>query len=254
MAASPGVTRVSVALTPEALAPDPAGVCVVVDVIRASTTLVALAGSGDPQVWVAKDIETARKAAARLGAGTVLCGESGGEKPDGFDLGNSPREIADTSLHGRKVVFATTNGSRALHRWSASRRTFVAALRNVGAAARRALEAARGQPEEQTEISIVCAGRSGEVALDDVYTAGEMVRRMLRIRPNVELDESATLAMIVKQAYRTPYEALKVSRSARMLEPLGLQEDVRFCAELDASIVVPELGNGGSLRIVPDGL
>ena len=243
------MTHLSVAFTPDALQPDPSGVCAVVDAIRASTTLVALAEAGDPEVWVARDIEEARLVASKLGPGALICGESGGVKPEGFDWGNSPREIADEDFHDRTVVFATTNGSRALHQWSVSRRTYVAALRNVGAATWRVLEAAAEGPVDSTMVSIVCAGREGEVALDDIYTAGEMVRRMLQARPDLELDEAAVIAMHVNLAYATPYEALMASSSARLLEPLGLAEDVQFCAEIDASIAVPELGSGGKLRI-----
>ena len=251
MADNQALTRIRVALLPESLDPDPAGVCAVVDVIRASTTLVTLAEAGDPDVWLASSPEAARRGRARLGRPVVLCGEQGGVKPEGFDHGNSPREIAAADFSGRVVVFATTNGTRALRRWRETRRTYVAALRNVGAVAWRLLEMAVEGPEPGS-ITLVCAGRNGEIALDDVYTAGAVVRRMLHAQPDLELDETAVIAMQVNRSYQSAAEALKLSRSARLLEPVGLADDVPFCAETDVSIAVPELGGDGKLRLLED--
>lgn len=233
------------ALLPDALEPNPEGVCAVVDVIRASTTLVTLAESGDPEVWLAADPDVARAAAARVGPRPTLVGEEGGVAPAGFDFGNSPREIAQADLSGRAVIFATTNGTQALRRWRPSSRTYAAALRNVGAVAHRLLEAERA-------ITIVCAGRSGELALDDVYTAGAVVRRLLHIVPSVDLDETAAVALQVNRGYQSAAEALKLSISAQLLEPIGLAGDVAFAAETDVSIAVPELGGDGKLRLLED--
>ncbi len=235
-----------VALLPDMVDPDPAGVCAVVDVIRASTTLIALAEAGDPDVWLAADHDTARAAAARIGPDVMLGGEEGGLKPKGFDFGNSPREAAAGSYASRKVVFATTNGTRALRRWSAARRTYVAALRNIGAVAWRLLEGAA----ESGTMTLVCAGREGALALDDVYAVGTIIRRILHLQPDVELDEAAVVALRVTRAQPDAGEALAESESAKALERVGLSKDVPFCAVLDASIAVPELGGEGRLQLL----
>ncbi|MBM4435781.1 MAG: 2-phosphosulfolactate phosphatase [Actinobacteria bacterium] len=244
------MSRVRVAFLPEALRPDAGGVCAVIDVIRATTTLVALAEAGDPEVWLAPDPERARSAAVHLRGPVLLCGEQGGLKPPGFDYGNSPRELATLRLGGQTVVFATTNGTKALRSWSGVQRTYVAALRNVGAVAWRLLESAS---VDERSITLVCAGRNGEVALEDVYTAGAVVRRMLHTAPKLALDETAVIAMHVNRGYASPREALEASASAKLLERVGLFEDVAFCAAVDASIAVPELGPHGRLRVLEDG-
>jgi len=242
-------SRLRVALLPEIIEPDPAGVCAVVDVIRASTTLVELAGSGDPEVWLAADHAAALAAAARLGPGALLGGEEGGLRPEGYDFGNSPREAAAGEHAGRRAIFVTTNGTNALRRWSTARRTFVGALRNRDAVARRLMEeAAVGG-----SLTVVCAGKEGTLALDDVYTAGTIVARLLELRPELELDETAIVALRVARAQPDPAAALAESQSAQALVGVGLWDDVPYCAVLDVSSAVPELGGGGRLRLLEDG-
>lgn len=238
------MTIVRVELLPGALSPAPQGVCAVVDVIRATTTLVALAEAGDPQVWIAGDVAAARQAAKQLGPDTLLCGERGGLPPAGFDHGNSPREFQAIDLTGRRAVLSTTNGAYAIERWSHSRRTCIAALRNAGAVADRLLE-----DPDAPSITIACAGRSGALALDDVYTAGVIVQRLLAKSPGLTLDESAVTALHVAAAYPSAEAALAASRSARLLEPVGLWDDVTWCAQVDVSQAVPEVGGQGRIQV-----
>ena len=231
------MSLIRVELLPGTLPPDPEGVCAVVDVIRATTTLVAMAEAGDPEVWIAGDVAAARQAASQLGPHTLLCGERGGLPPEGFHHGNSPREFQDSDPTGRRAVLSTTNGAYAIERWGQSRRTYIAALRNAGAVAKCLLE----DPGAPT-ITIACAGRSGALALDDLYTAGVIVQRLLAASPDLNLDESALTALHVTNAYPSADAALAASRSAQALKPVGLWDDVTYCAQVNASQAVPEVG------------
>lgn len=238
------MTLVRVELLPGTLEPDPRGVCAVVDVIRATTTLVAMAEAGDPEVWIAGDVAAAREAARQLGPGTLLCGERGGLPPQGFDHGNSPLEFQHADLTGRRAVLSTTNGAYAIERWGHSRRTCIAALRNAGAVADCLLE----DPDAPT-ITVACAGRSGALALDDVYTAGVIVQRLRDASPDLKVDESAVAALHVAGAYPSAEAALAASRSGLALKPVGLWDDVIYCAQVDVSQAVPELGGQGRIRV-----
>ena len=238
------MSLVRVELLSGSLAPDRQGVCAVVDVIRASTTLIAMAEAGDPEVWIAGDVAAAREAAQQLGPGTLLCGERGGLPPQGFDHGNSPREFQHIDLAGRRAVLSTTNGAYAIERWRDSRRTFIAGLRNAGAVAERLLE-----DSDATSITIACAGRSGALALDDVYTAGVIVQRLLQRSPDLNLDETAVTALHVAGAYPSAEAALAASRSARSLKPVGLWDDVTYCAQVDTSHTTPEVGGQGRIQV-----
>ncbi len=238
------MSLVRVELLPGTLPPDPQGVCAVVDVIRATTTLVAMAEAGDPEVWIAGDVAAAREAAQQLGPGALLCGERGGLPPQGFDHGNSPREFEQIDLSGRRAVLSTTNGAFAIERWRESRRSFIASLRNAGAVAERLLE-----DRDTPSITIACAGRNGALALDDVYTAGVIVQRLLQTAPDLDLDESAVTARHVAAGYRSAEAALAASRSARLLKPVGLWDDVTYCAQVDASRTTPEVGGQGRIQV-----
>ncbi|MGH2349218.1 MAG: 2-phosphosulfolactate phosphatase, partial [bacterium] len=105
--------QLHVALVPP-LVPPARQVCVVVDVIRASTTLVTLLDRGAGEVLIAAHVEAARQYAARH-PGTVLAGEELGLAPRGFQFGNSPVELSHAEVTGKTVVFVTTNGTAAIH-------------------------------------------------------------------------------------------------------------------------------------------
>ena len=239
------MSLIRVELLPGSLTPDPQGVCAVVDVIRATTTLVAMAEAGDPEVWIAGDVAAAREAANRLGPRTLLCGERGGLPPAGFDHGNSPREFLQSDLSGRRAVLSTTNGAYAIERWRESRRSFIAALRNAGAVAGRLLE-----DPDAASITIACAGRDGALALDDVYTAGVIVQRLLQNSPDLDLDESAVTALHVARGYpsaeRSP-RCLPQRPAAQTRGSVGRRGLLR--RQVDASHVVPEVGGKGRIQV-----
>src|SRR5262245_22916596 len=122
-------------------------VYIVVDVVRATTTLCLFFERGARRVLVAPSVAAARAARAQLGGDYLLAGEVGGARPSDFDLGNSPGELAEWDLSGRELVYATTNGTRALHACRSGQVIFAGSLRNARAAARAALAAV-----ESTEI------------------------------------------------------------------------------------------------------
>ncbi len=212
-------------------------VCVVVDVIRASTTLLTFVERGAGPVYIAPSVAAARaSAAARDGA--VLAGEHEGLAPPGFDYGNSPVEVSRAEVTGRPVVFVTTNGTAAIHAVQALGPVLVGALRNAAAAAAQAVEAAQ---EAECDLTIVCAGREGAFGIDDAYCAGALVDRVLRDATG-DLTDGAEAAL---RLYRTEPDAPALFRRAaagQNVVRLGLQQDVVYCAESDVSRVVPRLG------------
>ena len=266
---------VDVALVPTFLtsaAMDRAGtVFVVVDVIRATTTLCVLFERGCRRVLVASGIEAARRARAVYGADCLLAGESGGLAPSGFDFGNSPRELAAASVAGRDIVFATTNGTRALRACQGGLAIYAGAFRNADAVMTRALAVASRAATEsaappasrtsetsgsgaseaelgqvQPDVVIVCSGRGNRPAYDDTICAGYLVERLIAHAGSagraVELREGARIARscaAAALASNTVHDALAVSDAARAVESIGLVEDLAWCASVDTSPVVP---------------
>lgn len=110
-------------------------VVVVIDVIRAFTTAVAAIDGGAASVHCVGGLDEARALARRM-PGSLLMGEEGGDRPDGFDAGNSPFDLADLDLGGRTVVQRTSNGTRGLVRFGSVPVLLAAAAVNAGATGR----------------------------------------------------------------------------------------------------------------------
>lgn len=228
--------RLHVAVLPALVLPGP-HVCVVVDVIRASTTLVALVERGAGPVYIAGDIPAARRAAAAHN-GAVLAGEADGLAPSGFDYGNSPVEVAHAPVSGRAVIFVTTNGTAAIRAVHDAAAVLVGSLRNGAAAAQAAAALAAAQ---RVGLTIVCAGREGGFGIDDAYTAGYLVHRLMAAG-SFDLTDGALAAQRLYAGERDALALFTQSAAGRNVIGLGLQADVAYCAERDVSSVVPRLG------------
>ncbi len=212
-------------------------VCIVVDVIRASTSLVTLVERGAGPIFIAADVEAARRH-VRAGVNAALAGEEGGLAPPGFDFGNSPVELSIAELRGKAVVFVTTNGTTAIRAVRGARAVFVGALRNGAAASREAAEFARRQ---EADLTIVCAGRAGAFGLDDAYCAGYLVDRVVQ-GGTPELTDAAEAALRLYRGEPDPVALFRRTAAGRNVIDLGLSVDLDYCAARDASAVVPLLG------------
>ena len=240
--------RITVALTP-ALLRDPGGSAVaVVDVLRATTTLVAMFDAGLEHVFVSDTIQQARKVAIEQAA--LLCGEVKSVQPAGFDYGNSPAELARAAVAGRRAVLFTTNGSRALVRSASAPFVAAAALTNRAAVAERLLAEADARG---TDIAVVCAGteRGTAFSLEDTAAAGAVVERVHEADRAVVMTDEAWAALHLWHWYRCePERVFRESTHARALRALGFEEDLAFAARVDASPTVPVLGIEGGLPVL----
>lgn len=211
--------RVHVAFTPSEAASAPVGV--VVDVLRATSTIAQALASGWPRVLCAPGIDEARAVRDELGEG-VLGGERNAIKIEGFDVGASPREFLEPG--GEPLILSTTNGTLAiLTAASNCDEVLLGSLLNLDAVAAAARE--RGE-----DVAIVCAGFQGAFAFDDAYCAGRIVELL-----GGERTDAAKAAELVARAYPDAYEGL----TARTYGPPGLEEDIRFCARENVLRVVP---------------
>jgi 2-phosphosulfolactate phosphatase len=214
--------RVQVAFTPADAVRAPVGI--VVDVLRATSTIAQALASGYERVYCTGEIEEARALRERLGEG-LLGGERSAVKVEGFDVGASPREFLGEP-RARTVVFSTTNGTRAIVETAArSEEVLLGSLLNLEAVS----AAARGHGED---VTVVCASFQGQFALDDAYCAGRIVQLL-----NGEPSDSAKAADAIARAWPDPHEALL----ARTYGPPGLEKDIAFCAQEGILDVVPRL-------------
>jgi 2-phosphosulfolactate phosphatase len=216
-----------------------APVTVVVDVIRATTTIVHAVGQGYGRVLACGDIDQARTLHARLGDGAVLAGEVACVKPDGFDLGNSPAEYADGPALGETLVLATTNGTRAIVTAAGDADALlIGSLANLTACAAAAARLAR---DGGRDVLVQCAGVEGAFALDDAYVAGRFVSELRVWLAEWGATDAAVAAEVLAAGFPSPGEALAASASAANLRAVGLGEDLRMCAREGTVDAVPKV-------------
>jgi 2-phosphosulfolactate phosphatase len=213
--------RVDVAFTPDEAASAPVGI--VVDVLRATSTMAQALAAGYERVLCAAEIEEARALRREL-PDSVVGGERNAVRIEGFDVGASPREFLEP--RAGTLILSTTNGTRTI--LAAAERcdeVLLGSLLNLGAVARAA--AGRGE-----DVAVLCAGFKGGFALDDAYCAGRIVQRL-----GGERTDAAIAAELVAESFPTAPEGL----NARTYGPPGLEEDIAFCAREDILDVVPRL-------------
>jgi 2-phosphosulfolactate phosphatase len=221
--------KVEVGFTPAQSISAP--LAVVVDVLRATSTICQALASGWPQIVCVSEIDDAR---ALAGPGVALAGERGNVRIDGFDFGNSPREFsAEGSDPGGRstLVLTTTNGTRLL--LGAAERceqVVVGSLLNLDAVV--AAVRTAGVPE----VAILCAGVEGAFALDDAYVAGRIVAAL-----GGELDDAAVAATRLARAFATAEEGIAGGVSAANIRNAELDADIAFCARESVLDLVPRV-------------
>lgn len=244
--------EVHVALLPQLREPR-GDVVIVVDALRATTSMAAAFASGASAIVVCGSLRAARQAASSLSAAGVrplLCGEVRSRRPKAFDFGNSPVELSRAVLRGRTLVFATTNGTRAFAGLREARAVFAGALVNRAAV----LGAALGEAHLAGRLTVLCAGRErgARVALEDVVVAGAFVD--LALEEGVAPTDEALVALDVwRSAEDDALAAFRATTHGRHLEALGFGDDLTFAARADILDVAPRLSERRGLRVLIPG-
>jgi 2-phosphosulfolactate phosphatase len=210
--------RIDVVFTPEEAVSAP--VAVVVDVLRATSTIAQALATGYARVLCCAEIEEARALRQEIPS-SLLGGERKAVRVAGFEVGASPREFLEP--RAETLILSTTNGTRAI--LEAARRSdkvMLGSLLNLAAVVRAV----------DDDTVVVCAGFQGAFALDDAYCAGRIVELL-----DAERSDAAIGAALIAGAFPTALEAL----NARTYGPPGLEEDIAFCARENVLDVVPRL-------------
>ncbi|MBC8388125.1 MAG: 2-phosphosulfolactate phosphatase [Actinobacteria bacterium] len=205
-------------------------VCVVIDVIRATSTIATLFGVGAEKIIITRTKRQALGLKKILGD-YILCGEEQGLPPRGFDFGNSPLELSNLDLRGKKIILKTTNGTLSFFKSQGARATFSLSILNM----KSTLDCVISYAEKNfCDILFLCSGKEGNIAYDDVYTAGLAVKYLLTqpIR-NLELIDSAKLVLSVCLSEKSIEDALEKSSSAISLKKIGLGRDIEFCSKFN---------------------
>lgn len=208
---------------------------VVLDVLRATSCIVEAIANGARAIHPTVTVEEAvRLRAALAGSGDrpVLCGERGGIRLDGFDLGNSPAEFTPAAVGGRRLVMTTTNGTKAFSAAMGADRVLAASFFNRTAVA----DAVTGD----RAVAVVCSGRDGRFGLDDAVCAGHLVRAVLdRVAGAVELGDGALAAADLASRHGVSTGMLAGTAAGRALVQAGFGADLALCAQADRHQIVP---------------
>jgi 2-phosphosulfolactate phosphatase len=208
---------------------------VVVDVIRATTTVVEALANGARGIYPTPSTEEAVKLAHSLGReDTLLCGERKGAKVQGFDLGNSPREFTREVVAGKRLVMSTTNGTRALVAAQAGARLLPCAFTNLSSVA--------GALAEEEHVVVLCSGRDNRFALEDALCAGHLIGRLTRSGTAAHaMSDAARAARALASGRKPTKKFLAATDGGQALIEIGLGEDLDICAEVDRHEIVAEM-------------
>ena len=212
-------------------------VVAVIDVLRASTSIAAALANGARAVV---PVETSDAAVTRAKAferrDVVLAGERKTKPIPGFDLGNSPREFTRDVVAGKTVLMTTTNGTPAIMNTPGARDVVIASYVNYTAVLTMLRAALRGG----ADITIVCAGRDRQFAIEDAGCAGRFVSNVIKRLVDVELNDAAQACALIDRKYGDQVVKLfEASEHGRLLRDSGFGDDLDECAAIDAYPVIP---------------
>lgn len=207
---------------------------IVIDVMRATTTMTIMFEQGASQVLAAQSLDQALEAGQKI-PGRILCGEYHTETPPGFDFGNSPAQFAQMDLANQELVLTTSNGTRALFACPNNSIRLAGCFYNGHAVAAAALALAR---DRQSNIAIVCAAEYGYFALEDTACAGYLAQELLQQYPDLAIHDSTHGAITIYENY-PPAILLEKARSSQDLLALGQKKDLEYCLTKNSSTCVP---------------
>jgi 2-phosphosulfolactate phosphatase len=226
--------------TPEELA---GGTVVVVDILRASTTITAALAAGAREVVPCLEVDEAR---GKKAGDSLLGGERGGLPIEGFDLGNSPSEYTAQRVRSRTVVFTTTNGTQALRVCNSAKRVLIGAFVNLSAVAK--------VLQNEGLVHVLCAGTRGRITREDVMFAGALVEVLLD-RSKIPHENINDQARIARDVWRQAMSgirltdpaareqlaaALRETQGGLNLTSIGLERDIPDAADIDRYQIVPQ--------------
>ena len=202
-------------------------VAVVIDVLRATSTIAQALASGYERVLCVGSVE---EALAMAGPGNILAGERNCVMPAGFDCDNSPRAMLER--RGEQLILTTSNGTAAIAAAAGKARVVVlASLLNLTAVIN---EIERLVDSDAASIQMVCAGGWGRPCVEDTYVAGLLVRALGGVR-----SDSASIAAALAGHYPTAGQALRSAAHASVMRDRGLDADLALCARTSMLESVP---------------
>lgn len=211
---------------------------VMIDVLRASSTIVTALANGAKGVIPVADMGTGSRMYQNMDSKNILlCGEKDGVKIEGYDLGNSPLEYTPEMVQGKTIILNTTNGTKALMRSSLAKKILVASFLN--------LQTIVNALKNKEDIILVCAGWRGRLALEDLLCAGNIIYELTGDELPGTTRDGAKVAFGLYEKFGNDIEnTVQSSNHAIRLKDAVGSEDLSFCCNMDAMEVLPVMNEG----------
>ena len=210
---------------------------VVIDVLRASTTIAAALNNGAKEIIPVTSVERAVKISGNLFGDYVLRGgERQGKMIEGFNLGNSPLEYTEEKVKGKSIIFSTTNGSYAIDKARYAGVLLVCGFVNIGTVV-------NFLKQQKQDLTVICAGTNGMFAIEDAVCGGMLVHRLsLDKSLHLDLSDGALGALALHKAFgKGILKMVQNSEHGKYLAEIGHEKDLDICADIDTIPVLPQM-------------
>lgn len=217
---------------------------VVIDVLRASTTVIAALSNGAKEVIPVGTVEFAVKVSSGVyGGQTLIGGERNTKRIEGFALGNSPLEYTRETVENKTIVFYTTNGSKAIARAKFSDNLFVCSFNNL-------LGMAQHLVKLNKDVEILCAGHNNLFSLEDTVCAGMLVGRIKRLNRSAKISDSSRAAQALYEKFGDDiYKMLENTEHGKRLIQNGFKNDMEYCSRYNNTKNIPYF-DGNALKLL----
>lgn len=210
-------------------------ICVVIDVLRATSVMITALHNGAEKIFPFKDIKTIQERCENL-KNIIKCGERNALKIDGFDLGNSPLEFTKEKVFGKDIYMSTTNGTKAVENSLSAEKIIICSFLNIKSVSEKLLE-------YKKDVVIVCAGTNGKFSLDDTLCAGLIIKEMQK-HTEIQMNDVLLAAVRISESHENIKDILKGSTHYERLLSLGFEKDMEHIFSLNKYSIVPEYKNG----------
>lgn len=217
---------------------------VVIDVLRASSTIITALSNGAKEVVPVATVEFAVKVSGGMfGGQTLIGGERNTQKIDGFAVGNSPFEYSREIVEEKFIVFYSTNGSKAIVKAKFADKLFICSFINMNAIVKYLLEL-------DEDFEILCAGNNNMFSLEDTVCAGKLIGKLKKKSKKIELSDSGMAALTLFDKFgENIFSMLKKTEHGLKLLENGFSKDIKYCSESDLTECIPVM-DGKVLKVL----
>jgi 2-phosphosulfolactate phosphatase len=207
---------------------------VIIDVLRATSTIVNALNNGAKEIIPVASVEFAVKVSGGMFGGlTLLGGERNTKKIEGFALGNSPLEYSSKLVKNKSIILFTTNGTKAVVKAKFSKNLYICSFLNLSAVAEHLISL-------NMDFEILCAGRNNSFSLEDTICAGKLISEIMKSEKDLELSDSAISSVTLNKTLgKNLAKMLSESEHGKLLLENGFEEDIKFCSKLNTTNAIP---------------